>query len=531
MADAFVCVEESCQKTVTATKNGRYRTHKKPDGQPCRMSSEEIPVRETQAGPVKPGADPGVPEEGRDFAVCKECGRKVKLTRLGYLENHDKTLRGADRCPMGGTRWRPKIEDVVPDLPEVVSVPPTGVTPVSADSAPERDAPGRAFVKLLKEELRATELWTIQQPAPWIDPMENPEPTESFWPSGLELEVSFPLVGSTPSPESVTTSKASREPESTPSPTARSSSMATSSNSRIQQPGTAIMQPPDVPEDSQESTGSSAITPTAILQPTPYEGPVKAAPMTEEAAKLAERIKETFYAYSNRKTKDNRSAQTTLGPSEIGTPCDRRLAMALLGVVPVNPGGDGWASFVGTWGHVGMSEVYTFADAGTGRYAVEMPVFLGIPTVPRGTADLLDRRDATIIDWKFMGKYSLDKFKKEGPSQTYEVQADVYGLGAERGGEKVRNVAIVGLPRAGRSLDEMHVWVKKYDRKNAQKALDRVERIAGEVNRMYGEAGVSDAGPQSAMEAAATFDTADDCYYCDYYLKGDKEMTKGCPGS
>lgn len=531
-AEKFLCVEEACQKTVAATKNGRYRTHKKPDGEPCPMSSGEIPARETEAGPVAKGADPGVPEEGRDFAVCKRCGRAVKLTRLGYFENHDKPDDQGVRCMNGGTRWRKPVEDVVPDLPEII--PDHGVT---SDPSPMEES---AIVRLLKEELGATEILTILQPAPWIDPMEDPEltrePTESEWPSGLELEVSLPLTsapsaGSTAltassSPESATTSSGSEGAETSPSPTAPSSP-ATSRSGSIMQPGTAIMQPGPIAPDPEVLDRVVR----AILQPPEYTGPVKGEPMGDLAKQLATQVKETFYAYSNRKTKDNRSAQVTLGPSEIGTPCDRRLAMALLGVVPVNPGGDGWAAFVGTCTHVGMGEVYTFADAGTGRYAVEMPVFLGIPTVPRGTTDLLDRRDGTVIDWKVMGKYSLDKFKKEGPSRTYRVQAHSYGLGAERGGEKVKNVAIVALPRAGSSLDEMHIWTEKYDRKFAQAALDRVERISNEINRMYGESGVSDAGPASPMEAAQTFETDDDCRYCPYHLKGDKEMKKGCPGS
>lgn len=258
-----------------------------------------------------------------------------------------------------------------------------------------------------------------------------------------------------------------------------------------------------------------------ILQPTPYEGPVKVLPLEGLARDLATKIKETFYAYSNRKTNDNRGAQTTLGPSEIGTPCDRRLAMALMNVPAVNAGGDGWASFVGTCGHTGMAEIYTFADAGSGRYAVELPVFLGIPTVPRGTTDLLDRRDGTVVDWKFMGAYSLKKFKAEGPSDTYRTQAHVYGYGAKRAGEKVKNVAVVGLPRAGSSLDEMHVWTEPYDEKLAKDALARVEKIHQEVY-------VQGAKPQ--MQVAATFPAGDDCRYCPFHLKGDKEMVRGCPG-
>lgn len=256
-----------------------------------------------------------------------------------------------------------------------------------------------------------------------------------------------------------------------------------------------------------------------------WKGSAKAVvpPMGDLAKELATRIKETFYAYSNRKTKDNRSAQTTLGPSEIGTPCDRRLAMALMGIPAVNAGGDGWAAFVGTCTHVGMAEVYTFADAGSGRYAVELPVFLGVPTVPRGTTDLLDRRDGTVVDWKVMGFSSLKKFKEKGPSDTYRTQAHVYGLGAERGGEKVRNVAIVALPRGGFSLDEMHIWTEKYDRKFAQAALDRVEKIAQDVE-FFAQNGTP------PMQAAAEISTGDDCSYCPFHLKGDKEMKRGCPG-
>jgi hypothetical protein len=265
-----------------------------------------------------------------------------------------------------------------------------------------------------------------------------------------------------------------------------------------------------------------------FLQPTEYTGPERAGPMGGLAAELAVRIKETFYAYDNRKSQDNRSAQTTLGPSEIGTPCDRRLAMALMGIPPVNPGGDGWAAFVGTCGHEGMAAVYKFADAGTGRYAVELPVFTGHPTVPRGTTDLLDRRDGTVIDWKFMGEYSLKKFKLEGPSETYRTQAHVYGLGAERGGEVVRNVAVVGLPRAGGSLDDMHVWTEKYDRKFAEAALKRVEDIAARAFR-------NDAGLDvhaGNMRKAREFPTdSGSCRYCPFHLKGDKEMRRGCSGS
>lgn len=538
MADQFACVK--CRKNVGKTMNDRYRSHTTPEGGPCELSSTDIPPHVLANGPVDPKAPKDVPVQGVDYEKCHLCTRKVELTRLGYFKPHDKTLRGGDRCPNGGVRFRPlkRVETVELPPSEVdESVRPTGAKPVNpvrrketTSRAPISMSVGAASSRL---ELPPGGGDEAEKSSPMIEPNpkfgkpkdatteiagENPElsrePTDEEWKNFQESapDVGSPASTEKNSPESPTTSTPSLEPETgataetqpDPSSTTLDAalgpfSLGTPFSEIFLQPGSPFLQPPE------------------------YGGPVKPEPMSDLAKELATKIKETFYSYSNRKSADNRSAQTTLGPSEIGTPCDRRLAMALMGISAVNAGGDGWAAFVGTCTHVGMAEVYTFADAGTGRYAVELPVFLGIPSVPRGTTDLLDRRDGTVVDWKIMGKYSLDKFKKEGPTKTYRTQGHVYGLGAERAGEKVKNIAIVGLPRAGSSLDEMHVWVEKYDRKFAQAALDRVEEIS---KRVHGLA----VGLGPTMEVAATFETGDDCKYCPFHLKGDKEMRRGCPG-
>lgn len=468
MADRYVCT--ACKKTVSCTKNRRYRSHSDGAGEPCEMSSVEIPGH---LNPVSADADPSVPVEGVDFATCPQCARKVKLTRLGHFEPHDETLRGGDRCRVSGVRLKHARK--------------TETVPLPGDEPKEPEAAIPAVKDSELEEKEAAE-WEAEQ-------------------KYLALAAGSSASTETNSPESPTILQPSPAPE-----------PVTSSDAEGEPVGVVQFHLAPLLGD-----GTILQPFSHILQPAPYEK-VRAEPMGDLAKELATKIQETFYAYSNRKTSDNRSAQTTLGPSEIGTPCDRRLAMALLGVPPVNPGGDGWAAFVGTCTHVGMAEIYTFADAGTGRYAVELPVFLGTPTVPRGTTDLLDRRDGTVVDWKIMGKYSLDKFKKEGPSPTYRTQAHVYGLGAEKGGEKVRNVAVVGLPRAGRSLDEMHVWTEKYDRKFAEAALARVEMIAGQV------AAENSGDHEDRMHAAGTFEVADDCRYCPFHLKNDKEMKRGCPG-
>lgn len=449
MADGYLC--RACSKVITATKNHRYRSHTDGNGEPCEASSTEIP---DDLAPSKPGE---VPEAGKDYATCRDCGRAVKLTRLGYFPPHTTTLRGGEACGAAGTR---------------------------AKYATDLALPGDEVPKAGAERPKISAQMEVDR----VSALDAGASTESS------------------SPESVTTSPPSKTPsgEPSPSPTVTATAGPFPFGPKLSE----TIRQPDSP----------------FLQPPPYSGPEKPEPMGDYARELATRIKETFYSYSNRKSVDNRSAQTTLGPSEIGTPCDRRLAMALMGIPAVNPGGDGWASFVGTCGHEGMAEIYRFADAGTGRYAVEFPVYLGVPSVPRGTADLLDRWTATISDWKFMGAYSLKKFKLEGPSDTYRVQAHVYAYGAERGGEKVKKVSIVGLPRAGSSLDEMHVWEEPYDKRVAQDALSRVERIAEEA-RSFEQHG-------TPMEIATRFPIdKDSCRYCPFHLKNDKEMIKGCPGT
>src|SRR5690349_807417 len=110
MADKYSCL--ACGKDVTATKGDRYRSHTDGDGASCEMASEPIPEHILAVGPVN---DPGVPVEGVHFAVCPQCERKVQLTRLGYFEPHDQTLRGGDRCPVGGVRAKHarKVNDVL----------------------------------------------------------------------------------------------------------------------------------------------------------------------------------------------------------------------------------------------------------------------------------------------------------------------------------------------------------------------------------------------------------------------------------
>src|SRR5207302_6873636 len=72
-------------------------------------------------------------------------------------------------------------------------------------------------------------------------------------------------------------------------------------------------------------------------------------------------------------------------------PIYRRLAMSLLGMRPVNPGGDGFAAWLGTQGHRGMADIYEWADGRSGRFAVETP--LNFPRSEEHTSELQSREN------------------------------------------------------------------------------------------------------------------------------------------
>lgn len=256
-------------------------------------------------------------------------------------------------------------------------------------------------------------------------------------------------------------------------------------------------------------------------------------PMTPWGQEVCGRLKELFYAYDNRKAEDNRSAQTTLGPSEIGTSCDRRLALSLMRTPPVNPGGDGWAAAVGTAGHAFLAEMFVWANADTGRYAVEVPLEFPSRYVPKGTGDLLDRTLCAFLDHKFMGGWSLNKLSTQGPSETYRVQVHTYAYGARLKGEDINRVAIIGWPRDKSSLDNLYVWDEPYNPQVARDALARVDRIAAEVDAHQTEratwAGLDIDAANRAIGREFPIDNTD-CKYCPFHAPGDAKGERGCNG-
>lgn len=305
-------------------------------------------------------------------------------------------------------------------------------------------------------------------------------------------------------------------------------------NSRFSQPAPRFSQP-----EQPEAEQPPLLRPTSFSQPVGRRSEAPAVEMTDLGKELTARLKEMFYAYDNRRTSDNRSAQATMGPSEMGTPCDRRLALSLMRMPAVNPGGDGWAAFVGTCIHAGLEGMFLWANAGTGRFAVEQRLEFDSRFVPKGTTDLIDRVLFMVDDHKCQGRWSRNKLKSTGPSTTYRVQAHVYAHGARKKGERVEHVAIFSWPRDESTLDDLYVWTEPYNPSIVKDAFERVEHIGTEVESRRAE--LVDTYPVTTEDSealeleigariAADFNVADDCRFCPFYLPNAESIMDGCSG-
>lgn len=217
-------------------------------------------------------------------------------------------------------------------------------------------------------------------------------------------------------------------------------------------------------------------------------------------------------------TNDPRSLQRTLGPSEIGTPCDLRLGYTLAGVTPVNTSSDPLPSILGTGGHAWLADAFTQANRGQDlEWLVEQHVDILPGVVPGGSGDLYHLPTRTVIDWKFPGETAMRKYRKEGPGPEYEIQIQTYGVGFLKRGLTPKRVAIVFIPRAGR-LDGIHVWTDTFKPEIAANALQRVQAIDTRIKT----------GGRAELLVLPTADAY--CSWCPYHKAGTQQLLDACPG-
>lgn len=192
-----------------------------------------------------------------------------------------------------------------------------------------------------------------------------------------------------------------------------------------------------------------------------------------------------------------RTLQTALGPSEIGTACDRCLVHLIAGHPRADDNPDNpipWLPELGTAVHDAFDQMLTahmLDRMGAGgpdfgaEWATEEHVTVGLvdgqPVT--GSSDVFHKPTGTVIDYKIAGTTTLRKVRRDGSgtSLTYQRQAHLYGRGWAAKGYPVRAVAIWFVPRNGYTLRDGRLWTAAYDEQVAIDALDRATRFTRAV--------------------------------------------------
>lgn len=226
-----------------------------------------------------------------------------------------------------------------------------------------------------------------------------------------------------------------------------------------------------------------------------------------------------------------RSQQVALGPSELGTPCQRQIAMKLAGVPRQPEPKPPWAPMQGVSIHGLMEDILAFHNGqlGRDRWGIETDLVIDADGEIPGHGDAYDGDHEMVIDWKYVGSTALAKVKRRQipleqlVSQEYRVQAHLYGYGHWRLGRNVKWVRLVLLARS-HDYDDSREWTERY----------RPEIATWAVNRYYDTKALVEALPLKsnpdlwANVPAAPSDDA--CKWCEFNRPGPVDGT-GCPGN
>lgn len=224
-----------------------------------------------------------------------------------------------------------------------------------------------------------------------------------------------------------------------------------------------------------------------------------------------------------------RSLQKKIGPSEIGSPCDRRIGYKLLGQ-PENRRGDAWKPTVGTAVHTWIEDALSVRDfaavvAAAGligddqlEWITEKKVMVGAladGTIIEGSCDAYHRPTATVIDHKIVGVASLRDKRANGVGAQYRTQIHLYGAGFVMAGLPVTEVAINFLPQNG-NLTDGWWWSEPFDMSIAAAAISRLRAIDAHTRATNSVEG---------LPAADAW-----CSFCPFHLPGSTDLSAGCPG-
>lgn len=191
-----------------------------------------------------------------------------------------------------------------------------------------------------------------------------------------------------------------------------------------------------------------------------------------------------------------RDKQVSIGPSEIGNPCDRCLGLRMAHRVPDGPrprtvDRAGLKAWVGTGVHYYLKHLgdkdKKFRKVTQREFEIPVCEIKGYGKIV-GHCDLIhdDNWSATVVDYKTSDKAKIAHYKTFGVPEQYRAQGHLYGYGVEQNKRSVGSVQYVGLffiPRDSNNFDDIWYWEEPYDREVAEAAIRHAERIFKRVKR------------------------------------------------
>ena len=169
---------------------------------------------------------------------------------------------------------------------------------------------------------------------------------------------------------------------------------------------------------------------------------------------------------ARRQRRAPRSLQVEVGPSELGTPCMRRLAYKILDESGPRQtqrrhrplGSQSSARSVHAW----MAQAYVQRKpaARLQRYLIEHRVHL--PYGISGSCDLYDRDTGRPIDWKITSLDNIPSTGRTVPAPSTAPRPTSTPSACNSPARNRTDVAIAFLPRGGR-IDGLYIWSEPYD--------------------------------------------------------------------
>lgn len=242
------------------------------------------------------------------------------------------------------------------------------------------------------------------------------------------------------------------------------------------------------------------------------------------ASRYAGELKRVFHEHAARAP---RTLQQHLGPSELGSPCDRQVAGKMAGVPTTNHVSDPWPSIRGTAMHAWAADAFLADNTRSGRlrWVAEQRV-TPHPDHP-GTADLYDAVEHAVVDHKFLGHSSMQKIRgNSGPPRHYVVQLLLYGEGYRLLGLPVDRVVLAAYPATAASIDGLWVWERVHT--PADDELLAVVFEQTKVRRQWAEA---IAAGKASLADVPQAPTDDGCFFCPFFRpESATDDGTGCAG-